>query len=267
MLLVADIGNTQTVIGIYGSFDDDELKVGWRIATEKTNATGDIRAKLFALMQESRISSSDIDHAVIASVVPALGDVWVALIESMFHVEAIRCCADIATRAGLFDTDYPNPSEIGADRVADAIAMRNLYGASAFVVDFGTATNIEIIDKDGMFVGGIIAPGMMTGATAMFAQATKLAAPDLEGEITAVGYNTEQAIRSGIVLGEAVRADGLVMRAAEELRDRMDPLSECAVVATGGLACLIAEHSRVITDVRRDLTLVGLRLLAKEVFE
>ena len=151
--------------------------------------------------------------------------------------------------------------------MADAIAVRYLYGRSAFVVDFGTATNIEIIDDKGMFVGGIIAPGMMTGATAMFAHATKLAAPDLEGEITAVGYNTEQAIRSGIVLGEAVRADGLVMRAAEELSGRMAPLDECAVIATGGLAGLIAEHSAVITDVRRDLTLVGLRLLAKEVLD
>ncbi len=267
MLLVADIGNTQTVIGIYGSVDDEELTAGWRIATDKTNATGDVRAKLFSLMQESLIATSEIDQAVIASVVPSLGDVWVELIESMFNVGAVRCDADVSMRAGLFETDYPVPAEIGADRVADAIAVRYLYGRSAFVVDFGTATNIEIIDDKGMFVGGIIAPGMMTGATAMFAHATKLAAPDLEGEITAVGYNTEQAIRSGIVLGEAVRADGLVMRAAEELSGRMAPLDECTVIAPGGLAGLIAEHSAVITDVRRDLTLVGLRLLAKEVLD
>lgn len=264
MLLVADIGNTQTVIGIYESPHAEQLSVSWRIATDKTNATGDIRAKLYSLMCEGGIESAAIDSAVIASVVPVLGMMWVQVIKSMFGVDAITCCAAIASEVGLFEADYPNPDEIGADRVADAIAMRHLYEGPAFVVDFGTATNIEIIDVAGRFVGGIIAPGMMTGASAMFAHATKLAATDLTGEVHAVGHNTDEAIRSGIVLGEAARADGLVLRAIDELGDRVGGISACTVVATGGLAGLIAEHSRVITDVREDLTLVGLRLLAQE---
>ncbi len=265
MLLVVDIGNTQTLIGIYSTPSSERCEVSWRIATDKKDAQGDVRVKLFALMLEANIEASSIDATAIASVVPYLADLWMDVISSMFGVSAIRCTSELAMQAGLFTTDYPTPSEIGADRVADAIATKSLYGSSAFVVDFGTATNIEIIDRRGMFVGGIIAPGMMTSANAMFSQATKLAAVDLEERVSAVGYNTDEAVRCGIVLGEAVRADGLVLRAHEQLQDRMDPIDECAVVATGGLARLVAEQSRVITDVREDLTLVGLRLLAKAI--
>ena len=162
------------------------------------------------------------------------------------------------TAGSLFDADYPNPREIGSDRVADAVAARELFGAPVIVVDFGTATNIEVVDKQGRFLGGIIAPGVQTGASALFSHATRLAAIDLVDPRHAIGRNTEEALQAGIVYGEADRADGLVRRVAEELG------YDAPVVATGGLAPLIAEHSRTISAVQPDLTLVGLRLVYAE---
>ena len=163
------------------------------------------------------------------------------------------CTAE--TAGALFEADYPNPREIGADRVADAVAAKELYGAPVIVVDFGTATNIEVVDKDGRFVGGIIAPGVETSATALFSHATKLGAIDLVDPKTAIGHNTEQAMQSGIVYGEADRVDGLVRRIFDQLG------YETPVVATGGLASRVAALSRTITATNPELTLEGLRLV------
>lgn len=130
-------------------------------------------------------------------------------------VRAVVCSAK--TAGSLFDADYPNPREIGSDRVADAVAARELFGSPVIVVDFGTATNIEVVDKQGRFLGGIIAPGVQTGAAALFSHATRLAAIDLIDPRHAIGRNTEEALQAGIVYGEADRADGLVRRVVEEL--------------------------------------------------
>ena len=142
--------------------------------------------------------------------------------------------------------------------MADAVAAKILYGYPVVVVDFGTATNIEVVDEAGSFRGGIIAPGVLTGASALFSHATRLAAIDLVDPKRAIGRTTEQAMQIGIVYGEADRADGLVRRVLDQLG--------CAapVVATGGLASLIAEHSRTITAVQPDLTLEGLRFVYAE---
>ena len=176
--------------------------------------------------------------------------------QDLAGVSTVVCSAK--TAGSLFDADYPNPREIGSDRVADAVAARELFGAPVIVVDFGTATNIEVVDKQGRFLGGIIAPGVQTGASALFSHATRLAAIDLVDPRHAIGRNTEEALQAGIVYGEADRADGLVRRVVEELG------YDAPVVATGGLAPLIAEHSRTISAVQPDLTLVGLRLVYAE---
>jgi len=149
------------------------------------------------------------------------------------------------------------PQEIGADRVADVVAAAALYGAPVVVVDLGTATNIEVLDKEGFFVGGIIAPGVQTSAQALFARASRLAAIDLVAPEAPIGVSTETAIQSGIVLGEADRIDGLVRRIFTQLG------YEATVVATGGLASLVAEHSSVIQHVNSELTVEGLRLIAE----
>ncbi len=161
------------------------------------------------------------------------------------------------TAGDLFCADYPDPAEIGADRVADSVAMRALYGAPCIVVDFGTATNIEVIDSAGRFIGGIIAPGLQTSAQTLFNNASKLPAISLEAPDHAIGTNTVEAMQAGIVLGEVDRVDGLLQRIFDQLGYR------APVVATGGLAPLIAKHSKLIDQVNPDLTLEGLRLIVE----
>ena len=146
----------------------------------------------------------------------------------------------------------PDPFD---SRVADAVAAKALYGAPVIVVDFGTATNMEVVDADGRFIGGVIAPGVETSASALFSHATKLGAIDLVDPHTAIGHNTEEAIQAGIVYGEADRMDGIIRRIFAQLG------YETPVVATGGLASRVAAQSQTITAINPELTLEGLRLV------
>ena len=249
-LLAIDVGNTQTVLGVY---EGSELLHMWRIGTKKADTSDELRLKLTPLLAADDLDVAAFEGAVLASVVPALTAGWKIALTRLLGCEPLVC--DAETAAPLFKTDYSRPSEIGADRVADAVAAKALYGAPAVVVDFGTATNIEIIDRDGKFVGGVIAPGMETSAAALFQHATKLAATELVDPHTAIGRNTAEAIQAGIVYGEADKADGLVRRIFAQLG------YEAPVVATGGLAQRVAELSSTITHVNPELTLEGLRLI------
>lgn len=256
MLLAIDVGNTHTVIGIYRDADRVAPFHMWRIATNKQDTADDVLARIIPLFSAAGIRVCDIRAAAIASVVPALTQSWTQAVSSGSNAQTYVCTADAACDANLFSESYPNPREIGADRVADAVAARVLFGSPVVVVDFGTATNIEVISKSGHFIGGIIAPGVKTGADALFSHATRLSAITLASPPEAIGTSTEEAICSGIVLGEADRVDGLVRRIFKQLG------YTAPVVATGGLAELIAKHSTEITDVLPELTLEGLRLLA-----
>lgn len=257
MLLAIDIGNTQTVLGVYRPEDRVVPQHMWRIATNKHDTADDVRARITPLFNADGVCARDINATAISSVVPALTRSWSQAVEVATGVEPHLCTAEEAQAAGLFETTYPNPREIGADRVADAVAARSLFGAPVVVVDFGTATNVEVIDDAGRFVGGIIAPGVETSAGALFSHATRLAAIDLVAPPAAIGLSTEEAIQSGIVYGEADRVDGLVRRIFEQIG------REATVVATGGLARLVAAHSRTIIEVLPELTLEGLRILAE----
>ena len=250
MLLVIDVGNTQTVLGV---FDSAELRRTWRIATDKKQTADEIHIVVNSLMGAAGISLDEITAAALASVVPCLTDEWKQALQSLTGSEPVVCTA--AAAEGLFEADYPNPEEIGQDRVADAIAARAVYGAPVIVVDFGTATNIEVIDRRGCFCGGIIAPGVKTSMSALFGNASRLSVVELDDPGRVIGKNTTQAIQSGIVYGEAERVDGLLNRIYDELGYK------ARVVATGGLSAFMANHSREITHVDCDLTLQGLRLL------
>lgn len=250
MLLAIDVGNTQTVVGVYR---DENLLHRWRIGTNKHHTSDELRIRLRQLLDCEEIPVEGLRGVALASVVPQLTLAWSAAVHYLLGKEALVCTAE--TAGALFEADYPNPREIGADRVADAVAAKELYGAPVIVVDFGTATNIEVVDKNGRFVGGIIAPGVETSAMALFSHATKLGAIDLVDPHTAIGHNTEQAMQSGIVYGEADRVDGLVRRIFDQLG------YEAPVVATGGLASRVAEQSRTITATNPELTLEGLRLV------
>lgn len=249
MLLAIDVGNTQSVIGVY---DGADLKHMWRIATNKKHTSDELRMKLVPLLESEGIGAANLSGAVLASVVPQLMGGWQSALRKLTGAEAVVCTA-AAAGEDLFPTAYSNPAEIGADRVADAVAARALYGQPVVVVDFGTATNIEVIDRNGVFVGGVIAPGVETSASALFSHANRLSAIELEDPHTAIGDNTAHAIQAGIVYGEVDRVDGLVGRIFAQLG------YEAPVVATGGLAPRVAPLSRTITQVNSELTLEGLR--------
>lgn len=250
MLLAIDIGNTQTVIGVY---DGAELVHMWRISTSKPDTSDELLLKLLPLLAHRRIGTTDLDGAVLASVVPALKTAWSRALAQALGYEPVICSAK--TAASLLVTDYDNPLEIGADRVADAVAAKALYGAPVVVVDFGTATNLEVIDAQGRFAGGIIAPGLETSASALFAHATKLPAIELVDPGSPIGKNTIHAMQAGIVYGEADRVDGFVRRVFRQLG------YEAPVVATGGLATTMEPLCQTVTHVNPELTLEGLRLI------
>ena len=250
MLLAIDIGNTQTVLGAYRG---SELIHMWRISTSKTDTPDELRLKTVPLLEAEGICVGGFSGAAVASVVPTLTQAWQQMLVAIFGIEPLICSADVAP--ALFEASYENPSEIGADRVADAVAARATYGAPVVVVDFGTATNLEVVDADGRFVGGIIAPGLETSAAALFSHATKLPAIDLVDPGSAIGKNTVHAMQSGIVYGEADRVDGFVRRVFAELG------YEAPVVATGGLATTMAPLCTTVTHVNPELTLEGLRLI------
>jgi len=253
MLLVIDVGNTQTVIGVY---DGETLLHMWRLATNKTETSDELRLKVLPLLFMEQIDTELVSGAAIASVVPQLTSAWKQALEQLIGREPVVCNATAAGR--LFQASYDFPAEIGADRIADAVAAKALYGAPVIVVDFGTATNLEVIDADGSFVGGIIAPGLETSAKALFSNATKLPAIELADPGSAIGKNTVHAMQSGIVYGEADRIDGFVARVFAELG------YEAPVVATGGLATTMAPLCKSVAHVNPELTLEGLRLIYEE---
>ena len=250
MLLAIDVGNTQTVLGAYHT---DTLLHQWRIATGKHNTADELRIALKQILEADGVSLHDITGAALASVVPCLTDAWYEAIQHACLLSPVICTAE--TAGTLFETNYTNPHEIGADRIADAVAARKRLGSPVVVVDFGTATNIEVIDNTGYFLGGIIAPGVETSAQALFSRATKLGQISLTNPGTSIGNNTEEAIRIGIVYGEADRVDGLIRRVFAQLG------CSTPVVATGGLASRMQPHCETITHVMPDLTLEGLRLI------
>lgn len=241
MLLAIDIGNTHTVIGVYAG---DSLRAMWRIATNRKAAADELRIVFSTLFSLEGLDLSQVRASAVASVVPQLTKAWMQAIKDATGARSLVCNAE--TAEGLFDADYPNPREIGADRVADAVAARALYGAPVVVVDFGTATNIEVIDRDGRFRGGVIAPGVQTSANALFTHGAQLPDIALVAPPAVIGTNTVEAIQSGIMLGEADRVDGLVRRIFDQLG------YPAKVIATGGLAPVVERYSSTIDEVNTE---------------
>lgn len=250
MLLVVDIGNTHTVLGIY---NEDRLLHMWRLATNVNYTSDELRIKLHALLSAENIDAECIKGAILCSVVPALTHNWEKVCERSFgvspHIVSSANCAH------LLNIDATSFKELGADRVADAVAAKAIFGSPVIVVDFGTATNMEIIDEDGAFVGGVIAPGVESSMRSLMTRAALLRAVELEDPGVSIGRDSSEAIQIGVVVGEAARVDGLIDRIQEELG------YSTKVVATGGLAHRIAPLSRAITEVDVELTLQGLRLI------
>lgn len=244
MLLAIDVGNTQTVIGLY---DGERLAEHWRIATER-HRTGDELGALLARFVELE----ELDGVVVSTTVPQLVREYTRFVER--YVQAPLLVVGPGTRTGIA-IRYDDPREVGPDRIVNALAAREKHGAPCIVVDFGTSTNFDVVSQAGEYVGGVLAPGIEISMDALFARAARLFKVDFVAPPSVIGKTTATGLQSGFVYGFAGQVDGIVERIREELG------AEAPVVATGGLASLVAPHSKTIGTVDPFLTLDGLRLI------
>lgn len=247
MLLTVNIGNTNTVLGIYdGDVLLKELRIG---SVDRTR--DELRVLLEMLLTAEDIGIKNISGIVIGSVVPSLDRSWTEVADR-FGVPVIVVEPELETGMKI---DIDAPGEVGADRIADAIAAREKFGAPVVVIDVGTAITVDAVAANGDYIGGATSPGINTALSALFSKAAKLPMIELAVPQKVIGRNTVTSIQSGIICGLTGLVDHLASRALEELGTR------APVVATGGQVHLIAEGSKVITDVDRDLTLYGLKLI------
>ncbi|HET7036721.1 MAG TPA: type III pantothenate kinase [Thermomicrobiaceae bacterium] len=253
MLLAVDIGNTNIVVGLY---DGASLRTSWRMATERAKMPDEWWAVLSILAGEEAIDLRALSGSVVASVVPRLTETFVEMIERRLGRPPVVVSAalDLGIRV-----EVDNPYEVGADRLADAVAVRARHGAPAVVVDFGTGTNFDVVSPEGAYIGGAIAPGVKLALEALTGQAARLTAVELAVPPSAIGHNTIRAVQSGTVLGYLGLVEGLLARIERELG------AKPAVIATGGLGAIFAAHSPAIDAYEPDLTLEGLRLIFERV--
>ncbi len=245
MLLAVDAGNTQTVLGL---FDGERLTEQFRVGTDRTH-TGDELAVLIRAF----VDLETLDGIVLSSSVPQLVREYEAFAERWAGVPVLVLGPGVATGMAI---RYDDPREVGPDRIANAVAVRERHGAPAVVVDFGTSTNFDVVSAAGEFAGGVLAPGIEVSMDALFARAARLPKVPFEAPEHVISQTTTAALQSGLVYGFAGQVDAIVTRIREELG-----APDAPVVATGGLAELIAPHSSTITAVDPELTLQGLRLV------
>jgi type III pantothenate kinase len=249
MLLVVDVGNTHTVLGLY---DDERLVHDFRIETAKGRTSDEYHVLLLSLLELAGVKRADVRASILASVVPSFNDTVINAVDRAFDHEIMVVGPGIKTGMPVL---YENPREVGADRVVNAVAAYERVKGAAIVVDFGTATTFDCISAKGEYLGGSIAPGMQISASALFSRAARLPRSEIARPPRAIGRNTVHSMQSGIVFGYVGLVDGLVARLKSELG------YPCRVIATGGLAGLIAPESETIEENDPDLTLEGLRIL------
>jgi type III pantothenate kinase len=249
MLLVIDVGNTNIV---YGLFDGSELVRQFRVETGRGRTADEYAVVLRQLLAMNDIAAEQVHAAALASVVPALTEPMIDLVRRAFDKEALVVGPGIKTGMSIL---YENPREVGADRIVNAVAAYEKVKGAVIVVDFGTATTFDCVTPKGEYLGGVIAPGIQISADALFTRAAKLPRVEIAKPPKVVGRNTIHSMQSGIVYGYVGLVDGMIERLREELG------YTTAVIATGGLARLIAPLSKTIDEADDILTLVGLRIL------
>ncbi|MDP9373704.1 MAG: type III pantothenate kinase [Chloroflexota bacterium] len=248
MLLAVDIGNTNVAFGV---FRGAELVGTWRMATDPQRTADEYAAALLTLLPARGLDLPALDGVAIGSSVPRVQDTFSEIARRYIGCEPVL--VNGMTPGVRIKID--NPGEAGPDRVANATAARALYGAPAIVVDFGTATNFDVVSPEGDYIGGAIAPGIEVAAEAVFRRGARLFTVPLTAPERAIGHNTVGALQSGIVFGYVGLVEGIVARIQAELG------GGARVIATGGLAERVARETRVIETVDHHLTLVGLRLI------
>ncbi|MCB9507815.1 MAG: type III pantothenate kinase [Myxococcales bacterium] len=249
MLLVIDIGNTNIVLGTY---DGANLTQHWRVQTDTRRTSDEYGVLIRQLFASASLSPRAVTGAILASVVPPMESLIVAMVEDYFGMRPLIVGPGVKTGMPIL---YENPREVGADRVVNAVAAFERTRAATLVVDFGTATTFDAISAKGEYLGGAICPGVSISADALYQRASKLPRVDVVAPARVIGRNTVASMQAGIVFGYVALVDGMVARFDEEYGARM------RVLATGGLGGLFAEHCVRIEEFDPDLTLDGLRIL------
>ena len=249
MLLVVDVGNTQTH---FGTFRGEELLEHWRFATVRESTADQLGAALRNLLELRGYSFGELEGSIVSSTVPQLEPEWTTMVSRYLGHEML--VVGPGTKTGL-PIRYDNPREIGADRLVNAVAIRERFGGPAVCVDFGTATTFDVLSGAGEYVGGAIMTGIEISLEALTERGARLPKVDLAPPKSVIGKNTIDAIRSGVVYGYAGAIDAILRRLYEELGQDAD------VVATGGLSGLVVPYTEEIDEVDDLLTLTGLRLL------
>ncbi len=248
-LLAVDVGNTNLVLGAY---EGARLLRTWRMATVHDRTEDELAVSIDGLLGQEDLALDELDALVVGSVVPSLTQTFTRLAERYLERPAFVIGPGIKTGVRL---RVDNPSEVGADRIANTLAAHRRYGGPVVVVDFGTTTNFDVVSEEGDFLGGSFAPGLEISAESLFGRASRLFRVALTPPAAAIGKNTGDCLRSGIVFGYVGLVEGLLARIIAEL-----PRTP-RVIATGGLAATIAPLARGIEQVDDDLTLEGLRML------
>jgi len=249
MLLTIDIGNTNLTLGLYNG---DQLGPRWRLATDHERMPDEYGLQFLGVLNHGGSTPDDLTGICMASVVPPLTPRVEEACRRYLHQDPLIVDAGVKTGVRVL---YEPPRAVGADRVADAAAVQNLYGGPACVVDFGTATTFNAISKQGDYMGGAIAPGLGIAADALFQRAAKLTRVDIQRPPSAIGRNTPHAIQAGLLFGYVGLVEGMVARFREELGPKMK------VIATGGLSEVVARETEVIDIIAPWLTLDGLRII------
>ncbi len=251
MLLAIDIGNTHVVLGLY---QGAKLEVSWRLQSDLQRTVDEYALEILGLISSAELDRKVITRIAICCVVPALSRVFVKLSRKYFKMAPLVISSDADTGIEMLVDD---PRGVGPDRIVNAVASRELVGTPNVVVDLGTATTFDIVDRQGRYIGGLIAPGLIISTNALFDRAAMLPSIELKRPEVLIGKNTRDAMMAGIVYGYAGLVDGILERLQQQLGD------DLKFVATGGLAAMISEHSRFLKQVLPELTLAGLRLIAE----
>ncbi|WKA58667.1 type III pantothenate kinase [Planococcus shenhongbingii] len=251
MILVMDVGNTNIILGIYGQ---DRLLYHWRLETDRHKTEDEFGMQVKALLNDADLSFASINGIIMSSVVPPIMYALEQMCQKYFHVKPLIVGPGVKTGLNI---KYENPREVGADRIVNAVAAIHEYGAPLIIVDFGTATTYCYIDEHRQYMGGAIAPGINISTEALYTRASKLPRIEIARPSSVVGKNTVSAMQSGIVYGYVGQAEGIVSRMKAQSRQKP------TVIATGGMAALIANESSVIDKVDPFLTLKGLYLIYK----
>ncbi|MDI6775685.1 MAG: type III pantothenate kinase [Syntrophales bacterium] len=249
MLLAIDVGNTDTVLGLY---DGDKLVHDWRIRTVVDHTVDEYGMLILNLYKSRRISSKVIKDIIISCVVPPMLNILEPVCSKYFAIKPLIVGPGIKTGMPIF---YDNPREVGADRIVNAVAAYEKHRRELIIVDFGTATTFDYVSGKGEYMGGCISPGITISSEALFARAAKLPRVELSKPRSIIGKDTVSSMQAGIVYGYASLVDGIIDRMKAEVKS--DPL----VVATGGLAKIIAPETKSIAVVDEMLTLEGLRII------